>query len=483
MEDLLTTKEAAEYLGVSMARIRQLIGAAQVCAQRNGKSWLVERASLDAYAATATPGRPATGSTRARVKQVGKSPVSYVLMNRGHQVARCVYDPLERCFTQVEIIDEDRVPLALCTYQAKHSLRKALNQWWGSRGIPSSRWNFKARLRELEVKSAFELPFRSLGLSLSDQYWLRPEGSDLAWEDVNYLRNSFDMGPLKSDGSVRSSAGPWMNAVGLDSPDNTTDGMLNKRWILDGEGQRLLIKGNGPSGREAYNEVIATKLYRRLLPSWRYVEYQLRSWRGNDVSACASFLRDDEEFIPAWYVFKLKKKSNSHSDFRHYCETCMDLGVQGVVNQLSRMLVCDSILANTDRHWGNFGIIRNIETLEYRVAPIFDTGTSLWSHTPVRDLVNGDYTFTTKPFKKIPGKQLELVIDASWFHPEALEGFEEEVREYLNSVTAGTGPTEAICKGLRARIDAVCSWSRQAPLKPFDSDQAELSETLEWVWL
>ena len=56
MEDMLTTKEAAEYLDVSMARIRQLIGAAQVCAQRNGKSWLVERASLDAYAATATPG-------------------------------------------------------------------------------------------------------------------------------------------------------------------------------------------------------------------------------------------------------------------------------------------------------------------------------------------------------------------------------------------------------------------------------------------
>ena len=75
------------------------------------------------------------------------------------------------------------------------------------------------------------------------------------------------------------------------------------------------------------------------------------------------------------------------------------------------------------------------------------------------------------------------MIDASWFHPEALEGFEDEVREYLNSVTAGTGPTEAICKGLRARIAAVCSWSRQVPLKPLGSNQAELSETLEWVWL
>lgn len=119
MEDMLTTKEAAEYLDVSMARIRQLIGAAQVCAQRNGKSWLVERASLDAYAATATPGRPATGSVRARVKKEGNSPVAYVLMNRGNEVARCVYDPLEQCFTQVEIVDEERVPLALCTYQAK----------------------------------------------------------------------------------------------------------------------------------------------------------------------------------------------------------------------------------------------------------------------------------------------------------------------------------------------------------------------------
>lgn len=42
------------------------------------------------------------------------------------------------------------------------------------------------------------------------------------------------------------------------------------------------------------------------------------------------------------------------------------------------MFMLDFILANEDRHLGNFGIIRDVETLEWiSVCPVFDTGIGL----------------------------------------------------------------------------------------------------------
>ena len=476
---MFTTKEAAEYLGVSMARIRQLIGEGRLVAQRNGKSWLVDRESLDRFAATASVGRP-RGSTE---KRRSNAPVRYTLMSRGHRVARCVYDPVEMRFTQVDVIDAERVPLALLSYKMQDSLPRSFNAWWRGRGIPNSRWRLDRRLEELELRSAFELPLRSYGLSLSDQYWLLHDGDDVSWEDVNFFRNEYAMGPVGEDGSVASWAGAWMNAVGLSSPDNTTDGMLNKRWLVDEEGRRVLAKGCGSSGREAYNEVVATMLYRRLLPEGRYVEYRLGSWRGEDVSVCETFLREEEEFVPARFVLMLKKKPNSHSELRHYSELCEDLGVRYAESQLTRMLVCDSILANTDRHWGNFGVIRNIETLEYRWAPIFDTGTSLWSHLRPREIIGGDYSFETKPFYKDPGRQLEAMVDASWYCPEALEGFPDEVEGFLASALGSHALAAAIAKGVGKRIGAVNSWARQAATSRIDRGWIDDPEHIEWVWL
>ena len=48
-------------------------------------------------------------------------------------------------------------------------------------------------------------------------------------------------------------------------------------------------------------------------------------------------------------------------------------------NKISNMLLIDYVLGNEDRHWGNFGILRNIKTLDFvDVAPIFDYGNALW---------------------------------------------------------------------------------------------------------
>ena len=42
------------------------------------------------------------------------------------------------------------------------------------------------------------------------------------------------------------------------------------------------------------------------------------------------------------------------------------------------MIVLDYVIANEDRHFNNFGVLRNAETLEWLgFAPIYDSGSSL----------------------------------------------------------------------------------------------------------
>lgn len=51
------------------------------------------------------------------------------------------------------------------------------------------------------------------------------------------------------------------------------------------------------------------------------------------------------------------------------------------------MNIVDYITANTDRHYGNFGFIRNVNTLEWEgFAPIFDTGNAMFYDFPTSDL-------------------------------------------------------------------------------------------------
>ena len=76
--------------------------------------------------------------------------------------------------------------------------RAALNEWWTDRSIPASRSGIREALETLDVDSTKMLLVRCYGLSLSDQYWICPENSNLTWEQINFFENPFsdDMGDV-----------------------------------------------------------------------------------------------------------------------------------------------------------------------------------------------------------------------------------------------------------------------------------------------
>lgn len=417
---MFTTDEAAKRLGVSKRRVTELARTGELTAQKVSGVWLIDEDAVNnrERAVDKKGGRPVRGE--------GRGEVRLMLMNRTHEIAKLSYDTEEHRFNSViELFEMDRAPIGLSKGSSPLNLA-LLNEWWRSRGIPHTRANISSLLHEAGVSLPEELLERNLGLSLSDQYWVCPESSGLEWESVNFFNNDFEQvaGAIEGVMPGESSA--------LAHPDNTSDGNLTKTWEVRG-GERTLVKGGSGLCQEPFNEAVATALHKRLLTENEYVPYTVEATRGGFVSACANFLADDEEYIPAVYVERLLDESNFPDSYRHYVSCAENLGVGGIEEALAHMIVCDDIIANSDRHHRNFGLVRNVETLECRPAPLFDSGSSLWCNIPLEALAAGEHSFESKQFYSSPARQLLLADDMSWVTAAKLDGFVDEAMTILSA--------------------------------------------------
>ena len=69
--------------------------------------------------------------------------------------------------------------------------KKELNEWWFGRSIPASRSGIRTALEKLNIQHSEQLLLKCYGLSLSDQYWMKPMDSELEWININFFDNNF----------------------------------------------------------------------------------------------------------------------------------------------------------------------------------------------------------------------------------------------------------------------------------------------------
>lgn len=303
--------------------------------------------------------------------------------------------------------------------------RTELNAWWTDRSIPASRSGIRSALEILNIPNTQLLLTHCFGLSLSDQYWVKPQGSELQWEQVNFFTNPFS----EDVGDILLGKVPRSDAFDLHSPDNTSDGFLKKRWkIIDGK--RCLLKaGSGPFMQQPFNEVIASVIAERLgIP---HVPYSLLWDGGVPYSVCEDFITPDTELVSAWRVMRSMKKDNSISIYQHYLNCCQSLGVLDIRHAMDQMIVLDYLILNEDRHQNNFGLIRDANTLEWiGAAPIFDSGSSL-GYDKLAGMILSGRGIECKPFKKTHKEQLKLVSSFDWVDFDRLAGSRQEIQDVL----------------------------------------------------
>lgn len=326
--------------------------------------------------------------------------------------------------------------------------RTELNAWWLNRSIPASRSGIRRALETMDIPNTQLLLTRCFGLSLSDQYWVKPQNSDLQWKRINFFENSFS----EDIGNILLGKAPVNDIFDFHSPDNTSDGFLKKRWkVIDGK--RCLLKaGSNPFMQQPFNEVIASLIADCLGIS--HVVYSLLWDEGIPYSVCEDFITPDTELVSAWRVMHSMKKDNSISVYQHYLNRCTALGISDIQCAMDQMIVLDYLIMNEDRHQNNFGLIRNANTLEWiGVAPIFDSGSSFGYDKLPSQILSGRGV-ECKPFKKTHEEQLKLVSSFDWIDFDRLEASQQIICDVFDQADEyiDTARKDAILSAYSARL-------------------------------
>jgi len=251
-------------------------------------------------------------------------------------------------------------------------------KWMERRVIPKNRTFVEEILRSFglslgDTKGIIDV---CKGLSLNDSYWIVPEGFDGSFSDFNLYENRFSeiLSLVAYTGVTQSDA-----EFGT-SPELTTDGMLPKAWrFIEKEGIFLYkggTSGFANSGKEPYSEFYASQIAATM--NLDAVHYDLEKWKGILASKCKLFTDINTAFIP---IGRIVKSGGLDAVVQYYD----GLGT-GYSDAVRDMLVFDALVYNEDRHFGNFGLLRDNHTGAIKApAPIFDNGLSLFSYAMPKD--------------------------------------------------------------------------------------------------
>lgn len=167
-----------------------------------------------------------------------------------------------------------------------------------------------------------------------------------------------------------------------------------------------------------------------------------------------NFITPQTELISAYSIYETLPKEKNISSYEHFKRCCEIQGIANTEKFLNYMLAVDYIIANSDRHFRNFGVIRNANTLEWiGFAPLFDCGTSLWFNQIAKNIKPIKYD-ESKPFATSHAKQIGFVTDLTWLDFQKLNGIENDCKKILSSSKyIDETRCENICYSISKRID------------------------------
>ena len=200
--------------------------------------------------------------------------------------------------------------------------------------------------------------------SLNDTFWVKNSNSSVVWNDISLFKNNFNelISIAAFEGIIPE------EDVSSTSPEFTTNGAYAKCWVREGSKILLYKTGSQKYEIEPLSEFLATQLSGKLCAN--PVTYELDFFKGKLISKCELFTDETHGFTP---MSRLYKKKIPVSELLDYFDKI------GSGEDFRRMCVLDALIFNTDRHFGNFGILFNNDTMEILgMAPVFDNNRSLF---------------------------------------------------------------------------------------------------------
>ena len=245
-------------------------------------------------------------------------------------------------------------------------LRKIHNadMWLETRAIDSHRANSRLLKKALRLaeKDDVSTVIHVNGATITDNYWIRPIGSDLTYDDVKFTDDYFSGLALKGNYDSFNRAA---NSKRSKTPELTNVGSFEKCWKLR-DGKWWMYKK--ATHNEMFSELFIYELGCALgmnMAVYARGEGCIKSLDFTDGASvnfepASAFMGDNEDYLDV--VAALEK-------------LCPE-----AIPDYIRLIFMDTLCANPDRHTNNFGLLRDTKTGELiGFAPNYDNNMALIS--------------------------------------------------------------------------------------------------------
>ena len=238
-----------------------------------------------------------------------------------------------------------------------------------------------------------------------------------------------------------------LREIGMEPLQGHTSKGDQPKWQMKGQWYKA-----DHMGYEALAEVVVARLLRQSNVK-EYVSYEpVRVlYEHGEINACVSdnFRGKNEILLPFERLYRAYHGRGLAAELAHmetgekirYTVDFLEqtTGIQQIGRYLTTLLELDSFFLNEDRHTNNLAVIRNEDTMEYRLCPVFDNGLSLLSD--LNDYPMGEDIYhciprvKAKPFDRNFDEQVSAAEQLYGPHlrfsftrkdlPTALDGLEE----------------------------------------------------------
>ena len=261
------------------------------------------------------------------------------------------------CNGSLTVTDSELLPLFLKKIQNA-------DMWLETRAIDSHRANSRLLKKALRLaeKDDVSTVIHVNGATITDNYWIRPIGSDLKYSDVRFTDDYFSNLALKGSYNSFNRAA---NSKHPKTPELTNVGSFEKCWKLR-DGRWWMYKT--ATHDEAFSELFIYKL--GLALGMNMATYE----RGENCVKSLDFTNSSSvNFEPASTFM------GDNEDYIDVIEALKSICPEAITDYI-KLIFMDTVCANPDRHTNNFGLLRDTATGDFiGLAPNYDNNMALIS--------------------------------------------------------------------------------------------------------
>lgn len=249
------------------------------------------------------------------------------------------------------ILDRNLLPVSLYRVD-ETSMYSAIINWLIRRALPISRKNYDAIIKSVGIAGntdVFSIISKYYALSLVDNYWIRPEQSNLQYSEINLYQHHF------ADLLSVSLFGEKPLTVSDTSPDINQRGCMSKCYSR--ENDKIFIYKYSEYTEKIYAEVFASKLAQ--VCGFDTIAYTTATKQKKLCSKCQIGTSVDINWITA-------------SELSLAGMNPKEIAVKLTPERYYQMLFFDYVTGNIDRHNENWSFLMNNYGVILGLTPLYD---------------------------------------------------------------------------------------------------------------